>query len=71
MWGIGGTEADLVFVRLVFFGALILAALVGWSWLRSQRSTWIARRRGVVGWSVAALIFVFIATVLKALLPRF
>ena len=61
----------MAIVRLAVFAVVVLAALIAWSWLRAQKSTWIVRRRGVVGWSVAALILVFIGAVMKALLPRF
>jgi hypothetical protein len=55
--------------RLAFFGGLLLLASVGWSWLKAQRSRWIVKRRGTVGWLLAAGIAVFLVAILKALLP--
>jgi hypothetical protein len=59
----------MVIVRLLLLGMLALSGLVGWSWLRAQRNAWVRKRRGAFGWIVAALVIVFLVSVLKALLP--
>jgi hypothetical protein len=57
------------FARLILFGLILLIGMAGWSWLRAQKSRWIVKRRGAVGWLLAMGVAVFLFLVVKALIP--
>ncbi len=56
--------------KAFIIGLLVFAALLGWTWLRSLRSPWVQRRRGIVGWALAMLLFACIVALAKLFAPR-
>jgi hypothetical protein len=55
---------------MVVYGVGLLLALVGWSWLRSQRHPWVRRHRGTLGWILSAMVFAFLFTLMRLLMPK-
>ena len=57
-------------LKLVGLGALILLGMVGWAWIRSQRSNWIRRHSAAGAWILAAMVVLFIALLLRIVGPK-